>query len=103
MFNMLNYKTPKVDLPAVAYAQAKDTPHKNKHASSFTNNTSKIAEPSKNKVVPRNKIGLISNFNRDSGCKSPCSVSLMRKSQAIPNIFNERITLNQKRYDFKLA
>jgi hypothetical protein len=100
---MLNLETPRVDIPAVAYAQANITPRKFKHASSFTNNTSKIVSPSKNKVVPKNKIGLTSNFNRDSECKSPCSVSLLRKSQAIPNIFNERITLNQKRYDYKMA
>ena len=45
------------------------------------------------------------NFERDQvkNLKSPSAISLLRKSQVSPSICNEKINLNQKRYDHKIA
>lgn len=58
-----------------------------------------------NKQCTSHQSRLIGNFERDhdKNLKSPSAISLLRRSQVSPNIFNEKINLNQKRYDHKIA
>lgn len=85
-----------------AYTEVNHFSPRVKHISSFINTDMNNGLKNK-KAVPRTKVGLMSNFKRYSELKSPRSTNFLRKSQASPNIFTERITLNQKRYDHKVA
>lgn len=85
-----------------AYKEVNNFSPRVKNISSFTNTDINNCLKEK-KAVTRSKVGLMSNFKRDSALKSPKPTNFLRKSQASPNIFTERITLNQKRYDHKMA
>ena len=106
IIQMMNKMNPHKKIAAMTLPTENATLDKSEVVDSFINTSiSYDLNFKKNKLVPKTSIEVEDdlNFNPQKDIKSPKEICLVRRSQASPKIFSEKISLNQKRYDYKMA